>query len=268
MTAEDLLQPFIAERAIDLTAFLGTWPWRLQASADVAALGALADRLGLSALCVSHIGSVFGFDTRSGNEVLLQSVQTDTRLLPFAVLNPTRPDADSELSWALAAGARGVRLTPGYHGYRLSDPAVTDFLDGIGTLPLHVCARLDDERLRHPQFRADDVPVAELAEFIRANPGRRLVLSGLRSTEWDAVEAHLNSTDDYSGVLLDLWFVNGPAQIIRGICERDQAIRYAFGSAAPVQTAEATALQLAVAEITPGQRRLLCRANAERFLHP
>jgi uncharacterized protein len=260
------LDPFVKQGAVDLTAFVGQWPWRLPVRLDGAALSAHADRLGLSALCVSHIASVFGFDTRSGNEELFELVRTDERLLPFPILNPI---VDSgELGWLASMGARGIRLVPGYHGCSLGSPAVATIADAAADLgiPLQVCARLDDERLRHPRFSAPDVPIHELAELVRRNPRRRLILSGLRSAEWDALRAHLNATDDLSGVVADLWFVNGPVQVIRQICAAGQAAHYAYGSGTPIHTAEATALQLATADISAGHRGLLCRGNAERLL--
>ncbi|MFC3765675.1 amidohydrolase family protein [Tenggerimyces flavus] len=251
------------ENGIDTTAFLGQWPWRLQASADAASLGVLASRVGVSSLWVSHLASIFGFDTRSGNEALFDAVETDDRLVPFAILNPDEPTAAKELAWAVANGARGVRLTPGYHGYQLSDPSAVALVAAVGEmgLPLHVCARLDDERLRHRRFRADDVPLHELAELVRSQPRLPMVLSGLKATEWDEVRAHVGAAD-LSNVVVDLWFVNGPV----GVIARLDADQYAFGSATPVQSALATAAQLATAAIPADDLRKLSRGNAERVL--
>lgn len=250
------------ENAIDTTAFLGQWPWRLQVSADAASLGALASRVGVSSLWVSHLASVFGFDTRSGNEALFDAA--DERLVPFAILNPSEPTAVKELAWAVANGARGVRLTPGYHGYQLSDPRAAELVAAVGEagLPLHVCARLDDERLRHRRFHADDVPLHELAELIRSRPRQPMVLSGLKASEWDEVRAHLDAGTDLSRVVVDLWFVNGPV----GVIARLDADQYAYGSATPVQSALATAAQLATAAIPADDLRKLTRGNAERLL--
>lgn len=260
-----MLDPFVAQGAVDLTAFVGQWPWRLQVSTDGPGLSAYANRLGLSALCVSHLASVFGFDTRGGNEALFDLVRADDRLLPFPILNPTAP---GELTWLTSMDIRGIRLVPGYHGYSLTDPAVAHVADTAAELgiPLQVCVRLDDERIRHPRFHAPDVPIHELAELIRANPGRRLILSGLNTAEWNAVRTQLNSTDDLSGVIADLWFVNGPVQVIRQLCKQGQAGHFGYGSGTPIQTAEATALQLAVADIAAEHRRLLCHGNADRLL--
>ncbi|HVX42736.1 MAG TPA: amidohydrolase family protein [Mycobacteriales bacterium] len=262
----DLLAPFTAAGAVDLTAFIGTWPWRLQIKADAPALSSYADRFGLRSVCVSHIASIFGFDTRSGNEALLDAVAGDERLLPFGVLNPMAPDAPAELRWLIEAGCRGIRLFPGYHGYRPGAAAVRELLDLAGGLPVQIVARIDDERLRHPRFTAPDVADHELAEAIRALRGHRIALSGLRLSDWDGVRAHLNSTDDIARVVLDLWFVNGPARAIEQLCAAGQAGHFAYGSATPVQTAAATAMQLAVAGISAEERHRLGRGNAERFL--
>jgi predicted TIM-barrel fold metal-dependent hydrolase len=263
-----MIEPFVEQNAIDTTVFLGQWPWRLQAAASPASLGDLASELGLGSLWVSHLASVFGFDTRSGNEALLDAVAADARLVPFALLNPEEPAVLEELAWAVSQGARGVRLTPGYHGYRLPDPRAAELVAAVGAagLPLHVCARLDDERLRQRRFRADDVPLAELAELVRAHPGQPMLLSGLKATEWDEVRAHLGPFADLSRVVVDLWFVNGPVGVIPRLCERGEADQYAYGSATPVQAAMATAFQLATAAISADDRRKLCRGNAERLL--
>ena len=84
-------QPLRKQGAIDLIAFLGQWPNRLLSYASVSDLIAMADRYELTGICVSHIASVHGHDTRSGNEALFVAATADERLWPFAMLNPAAP---------------------------------------------------------------------------------------------------------------------------------------------------------------------------------
>lgn len=261
-----LLEPFVTQRAIDLTAFIGQWPTRLQIRMDAAELSAMADRFGLEGVCVSHIASIFGFDTRSGNEALFKETSADGRLWPFAILDPTEPGWELELDWAIREGARGIRLVPGYHCYSLLHPEATKLADAVAAkgLPLHVCVRLEDDRLKHPRLQTIAVPYHELAEFIRPHPGVPIVLSGLRYQEWHSISAHLNDGESADRVLLDMWFTNGPIAAAADICQSDMSVRIGYGSCAPIQIPEATVLQIAAAAIGEESRSALSRGNAAR----
>lgn len=264
--APDLLDAFREGGAVDTTCFVGAWPSRLTATANGGELTAYADRLGLSGLWVSHLASLFGFDTRTGNESLLDACATDCRLRPFVVLNPTEADWEEELEWAIAQGAKGVRLTPSYHGYRLIDGTARRLARTVAKreLPLHLLVRLDDPRVRHPRYVVQDPPVDELAEFLRpVGRGEAVVVSGLNRGEWGELQGHLGG--DAEGVLADLWFVNGPTGVVDEIGREGLHERFCFGSAYPVQTPEATALQLSVADLSQGQRHAIFRGNVERL---
>lgn len=265
--AGQLLGCFAAERPIDVTAFVGAWPFRPQARTDGRALSHLADGLGLSALWVSHIDSLFGYDTRSGNEALLRETADDPRLVPFAVLDPTAPGWESELEWAVRLGCRGIRLTPGYHGYRPSHPALAELIEAVrqAGLVLHVCVRLEDARVRHPRHLVTEPSRAEVAEFVRTlPPGQPTVLSGLNLADSEEIGRHLGEVWP-EGVALDLWFVNAPLAAIEKLCDAGQAGLFCFGSAAPLQSLHATALQLVTARISDAERVALCRGTAARL---
>lgn len=263
-----LLEPFKAERAIDLTVFMGQWPTRLSIRATAADLSAMADRFGLGGMCVSHIGSLFGFDTRTGNEELFRETAADERLWPFALLNPAEPGWERELDWAAREGARGVRLAPGYHRYSLRSPQAAELAAALGEyrLPLQVAVRLEDERLVHPRYPVAAVQPHEVAELLRLTGDTPVLLSGLRAREWSGVAELLNDGHRTDRVLLDLWFTNGPIGAIASLCRGGMTDRLAYGSNAPIQVPEATALQLAAADIAAEQRAALCRGNAVRLL--
>ncbi|TNJ64464.1 hypothetical protein FE784_20290 [Paenibacillus hemerocallicola] len=263
-----LLEPFVRQQAVDLTAFIGQWPTRLEIRAGADDLSAMADKYGLEGICVSHIASVFGFDTRSGNEALFAETAADGRLWPVAILNPAEAAWDLELEWAVQSGVRGIRLVPGYHDYSLLIPQVGELagrLNELG-LPLHVSARLEDDRLQHPRFRAKAAPFHELAELLRLCGDLPVVISGLKVNEWDRVKELLNDGHHTERVLLDLWFTNGPLAAIAALCRSGQMKLAAYGSCTPIQVMEATALQLASANISDSDRAALCRGNARRLL--
>lgn len=265
--AGDPLAIFATQRAVDLTAFVGTWPWRLQASADPARLTGFADRLGLEGLCVSHLASVFGFDTNAGNEALWQVAADDQRLWPFVIINPTEPGWTEELERATRNGARGIRLVPAYQGFGLSGPAVADLFEAADDLrlPVQVCVNLDDERVRHPRYAVDGIDSSAIAELIRARAGRRIGLSGIKYTDWPEIAAHLDHGHDLSRVLVDLWFTNGPVGALGELCRSGLDRLFGFGSCHPVQEIVATAYQLGAADLDQDQRARLCGDNARRW---
>jgi len=263
-----LMEPFLSQRAIDLTAFIGQWPTRLQIRAGADDLSAMADTYGLEGVCVSHIASIFGFDTRSGNEALFAETAADERLWPVPILNPAEDAWELELEWAVQSGARGVRLVPGYQGYSLLIPQVAELVTRLISLrlPIHISARLEDDRLQHPRYKAQAAPYHELAELLRLCGDLPVIISGLKATEWDRVKELLNDGHNTDRVLLDLWFANGPLAVIASLCKSGQTDRVAYGSCTPIQVMQATALQLASADISESERAALCRGNAARLL--
>ncbi|GAA3405605.1 amidohydrolase family protein [Paenibacillus hodogayensis] len=270
-TAAGMLAPFTAQKAIDLTAFMGQWPMRLPVRASAADVSAMADRLGLEGVCVSHIASIFGFDTHEGNAELLRDCSADKRLWPYAIVNPEEAGWERELDWAVGAGARGIRLVPGYHRYSVASPSATELVKRVGRygLPLHLCVRLEDERLVHPRYPVDNVPYHEVMELLRRAEDVPIVLSGLRAQEWTDITEYLNDDEREERekrILLDLWFTNGPIGAIAGLCRKGEAGRFGYGSCWPIQVPEATALQLAAAPIDEEERAALCRGNAVSLL--
>src|SRR5699024_5185774 len=133
-----------SEAAIDLTVFMGQWPSRLQSNASIEDISKMADRYQLNALCVSHIASLWGYDTRSGNEALLKAARGDARINPYIIINPLTDTCAEELRWGIKEGAKGVRFVPGCHDYSLRDPKVIQCLNQIkeAGLPLSICHRL------------------------------------------------------------------------------------------------------------------------------
>lgn len=264
LPAEVLLAAFSKERAVDTTCHIGQWPFRLGAAATVADARAYAQRHGLSSLWVSHLAALFGFDTRTGNAACLQACRGDDLFTVFAVLNPTEPTWKSELEWALNDGAAGIRIAPGLHGFSLSSAIPLAEECRSHDVPLQVLIRVDDARVRSPFVPIDDPRPDEIAEFLRAAGQTRILLSGVRRDEWDETMRHLADTT-LSEVTVDLWHVNGPLNVADRLAE--EPARWVFGSGFPLQTPEATMLQITASILKPDARTAITRANAQRLLH-
>lgn len=258
-----MLRAFAELGATDTTCFLGQWPYRLAATADAADLRAHADRLGLRSLWVSHLASLFGFDTRTGNEAVLAACADDPLFRVFVTLDPRDASWRDELGDAVDAGAQGVRVAPGFHRYDVA--AVRPVLEACAErgLPLQLIARLDDARVRHPLSPAVDVDVHRIADLVRESFAHPLLVSGLNRADWIELNRHLGDAAP-EWLRLDLWHVNGPTHVADRL--GDDPERWVFGSAFPVQTPEATALQLAASSLSAEALRLITAANAAAML--
>lgn len=261
--ARRLLSSFAEQGAVDVTCHVGQWPFRLEASVDVDGLRAYARTHGLRTIWVSHLAALFGFDTRTGNEACLRACAHDSLFRVFAVLDPTDETWEEELTWALSEGAVGVRIAPGFHGYRLPRAAPLAQACRKRGVPLQVLVRLDDARVRHPRFLLTDPREEEIASFLRVASGTAIVLSGLRWDEWRGVLPHLADAPP-DGVLLDLWHVNGPFRVTDAI--GDEPYRWVFGSGMPVQAPEPTMLQIAASDLPAAACAAITGGNAHSML--
>ncbi|WP_144854045.1 hypothetical protein [Paenibacillus cremeus] len=71
---------------------------------------------------------------------------------------------------------------------------------------------------------------------------------------------------DIDQLYFDLWYCNGPIGIVLWLCANGGARSFTFGSCYPIQTFEATALQVDQSDISSEQRRALGASNAIRYL--
>ena len=258
-----LLRTFADLGATDTTCFLGQWPYRLGAAADADRLGAYASRLGFRSVWVSHLASLFGFDTRTGNEATLAACAGDPLFRLFATVDPGQPAWSEELQWAVSAGFHGIRVAPGFHGRQPAElRPVFDACQEYG-IPVQFVFRLDDFRVRHPLASAVDLQLHLLADLIRDSGELPLLLSGLNWAEWQELRRHLGDRVPRQ-VRLDFWHVNGPTHVADQF--GDEPGRWVFGSGFPIQTPEASALQLAASALGDDDVRAIVSGNAAAMI--
>lgn len=250
LEAGALLRRFRDLAAVDTMCHLGQWPYRLTARADVDDLRRYARRHGLREIWVSHIASLFGFDTRAGNEATLRSCGSDDLFRMFAVIDPSEHGWRDEFAWAVEQGFSGVRLAPGLHGYPPPDAAAVVEACESADMTVQVIARMDDARVRHPLSPARDLKPRHLAELVRTPPAIPVLISGVNQADATELSRHLGD-DVPPGVRWDLWHLNGPTGVIDGYGA--ETGRWVFGSGFPVQAPEPTMLQLTASRLSAEQ---------------
>jgi len=169
-------------RIIDTNAYLGHWATRRLRHNTPAGLLALMDRAGIEQACVSSASAIMYRNSHAGNEELaemLSAAQSD-RLIPFAVINPAYAGWERDLQWCVdTLGARGIRLYPTYHRYRLGDRCCHELMAAAAEAKLVVSVpqRVEDYRQRHWLIDAPDVNLNELAALIAAHEATTFVVS-------------------------------------------------------------------------------------------
>src|SRR5579883_524450 len=128
---------------------------------SVTELGAALDESGIDRACC------FSFPDAVDNVAIIEAAADDRRLIPIACVDPNQSNAADQLEDALQRGARGLRLHPYLHGFKLSMTIVDPLFE--------LCARYGVPVLCHG---ADDVPANnpyQFAQMADRHPGVNLI---------------------------------------------------------------------------------------------
>lgn len=254
---------------IDVNANVSRWPFRRTPCDE---LPALVDTLLLHGVGQAWVGSLDGLFHRDVGGVNLRLAGTCRRerrveLFPMGTVNPMLPDWQEDLrrcwqDYRMPA----IRLHPGYHGYRLDDPAFAQLLDlaAAQRLVVQLVVRMDDVRVQHPLMRVADVDTRPLAGLVRARGGLRLVLlNGLTSIHGPDLE-RLAAVDR-------IWFDMAMLEGAGGLTQLFRTVppdRVLFGSHLPLFPLPSAVLKMREAGLDDGRRRAVEFQNAQRLLKP
>jgi len=254
---------------IDANAYLGHWATRQLRHNTPDGLLALMDRAGIDAACVSSAPAILYQDCQRGNEELAEAVAHHReRLIPFAVLNPAYAGWRRDLAWCCdALGARGLRLYPAYHNYRLSDPRCMDLVSEATRAGLLVSlpVRQVDHRQRHWLVDAPDVPLSDIAALVAAHPDARfIVLEGAGFLGSDLVRRVADLPANY-------WLeISRPDAVytdeIGALLNALGAERLVFGSGIPFKYPEPATLRLEVLRASEAEKDLIRSGNLNCLL--
>ena len=186
-------------------------------------------------------------------------------LVPIAAVNPTQPDWQTTLRRCVQRwNMPGVRLFPGYHGYRLDHPALGRLfsLAARWKLLVQVVVRMEDPRTQHPLVRVPDVNPAPLQGLLRAFPRVPVVLLGaLRSVSL----RRLGEMMGWGPLYVELSMLEGIAPLER-LLQHVPLERVLFGSHAPLFVLESALLKLTESRLSPRQLAAIGSENAQKLL--
>lgn len=224
----------------DMNCFCGRWPFYKVNCDSIAALQAVHRPLGITGGLVSSLEAIFYQDPLVAELDLATQLQ-GTPYRQAMVLNPTLPGWKNDLARCVRElHIAAVRLTPGLHGYRLTDARLLDpvcrELEKWG-LPLLITVRLEDERCTW-MLKPTPVTVEDIRQFADAHSGLPILLTGLKNAEFsqlaDCFARHERLYADIS------CFSDGG---VRELLEKDAGSHLLFGSGVPLlEAASAAAL--------------------------
>lgn len=179
----------------------------------------------------------------------------------WPVVNPSRPNQLARLEKVLGENpARGLRLLPNYHGYRLDAPFVGELMEWARShgLVVQVFQAIADVRW-HWLLVVQPVSDEELVCFARKFPEAEIILGGLARPRAVADVLRANPR-----CYLDLSGVRGPLFAVEHLVADLPATQILFGSLWPLQAAESILEQIKEARLGEETRALLLGENALR----
>jgi len=226
---------------IDTSVFCGYWPFRCLAQRTPDALKAHLQSRGVTLAWVAATEAILYPDPMQANEPLFEAISGDPFFVPVAIVDVTlatwRRDAERCLrKW----GCRALKLVPNYHGYKLSDPRVSELVSVAGEADVPVCVqmRMMDERAHHPLMKVPGVPAADVARLAQRSPEVRFLACGAYRHDLPGLSGAPNVWVEISSV--------ESGQTLRSAVEARGPERLVFGSHSPFYYFEAVLAKLNV----------------------
>lgn len=249
----------IEGQAIDVAAWVGTYPFRHLQHCSVVDLRRQMEKSAIGWVIVSHFNCLFNEDSPAAYLRAVEEVGEVAGLELWPVINPSRPSQLSNFDRCLdIEPARGLRLLPNYHGYSLADPCVGELVEWAVSrgMIIQVFQQIADVRWQW-MLTVPPVPLPELLNFCTTYTAAKILLSGV-----DRLAALAPVFPAGERLYADTSRLRGPQFAVENVVKSIPVDRLVFGSLWPLQITEATLWQIRSAAIPPAERRQIMHENA------
>lgn len=248
----------------DVNCLLGHWPFRKLYRNMPEDLHRVHAACGIDGGYVSSLDSIFYDDPFEGEKDLHEALR-GTGYRQVLTVNPTLPAFEEDIRrGAEEFGIGGVRVYPGYHGYRLTGPEMAGLTAQLlqYRLPLWLTMRLEDDRLNYLLVPRHISILDEIVPFLLATEDLPVLVTNLQAGEILSFEEILASRPN---LYFDTAGIKGPVecveQVVKGVGDR----RLLFGSAHPLYALRSSLYQITMAELPVESKNRILSGNAERF---
>lgn len=158
-----------SEDIIDTNISLLSWPFRRLPLDETPAMVTKLATLGITQAWAGSFEGLLLRDISKVNERLVAACGDRSLLIPIGSINPTLPDWQEDLRRCIEVHRMpGIRLHPGYHGYRLDDVRFAELLGLVAKAKCFVqlAVTLEDERTQNDSHRVADVDLAPLPQLL------------------------------------------------------------------------------------------------------
>jgi predicted TIM-barrel fold metal-dependent hydrolase len=254
---------------IDINAYLGHFAFRPLRHNTAEGLLRLMDRKGIERAAVSSAAAITYRNAHAGNEEAAHEIRPHRdRLILFGVLNPAYAGWKEDLGRLVERhGARGLRLYPRWHNYRLTDPACVELVREATarSLVITIPIRVEDRRQQSWLVDIPDVDHTEIAALVRAVPEARFVLvngSGYTGSILGRKENGLPANYSVDISLLTAELGNELGRLLEVLGED----RVVFGTGMPFHYPDPALVKLELLEAPEPVKQKIRRGNAARLL--
>ena len=252
---------------VDTNVSLGRWPCRKLALDDTPALVAKLRSCNVKQAWAGSFDALLHKDLAAVNARLAEECRRHGRgmLIPFGSVNPALPSWEDDLRRCHEHHRMpGVRLHPGYHAYKLTDPRFARCLDAAAErgLIVQLVLTMEDERTQNPVLPVPNVDASPLATLLSSRPALRLVLlNWFRS----AKAPLLGKLTTGARVYFDVATVEGVGGVST-LLKQIPPQRVLFGSHAPFFYLESAILKLQESDLRETELVGISSTNAQELL--
>lgn len=248
---------------IDFNCFVGTWPFHYVRNSRFSDLRALHAANQIDYGYVSSTEAIFYHDPYEADVRLAAEIR-GSDYQHVVTLNPTLPGCiDTLKRMTQEFPVAGVRILPGFHDYRLTDPLLENLYQVMCEykLPLFLTLRMEDERAAY-LFKSKEVPIWDIDLFVSTHMDIPIMICNCRNQELSWLAASLpyrpHVSIDCSGLKNGLFGIDA-------IYEEGAADKLVYGSLAPIFCMKSTILSIETADIPDKVKRDIF--SGKRFLN-
>ena len=254
---------------IDVSAMVGAYPWRRVPGTSPSGVLTAMDRVGIDEAWITHLPGVFWRDPMEGNGWLLELARSEPRFRAVPAVHPELPHWQDAIRDAASARAAAIRADPACYGIDPAGPAMLALAATCGDadIPLMLTVRFEDNRQRHPNDQAGELPAWAVRRLIRTNPRVRIVVT--HADRGFIEEVHFGSTPEEAARLWwDITWIWGPPEDhLETLLQTIGADRFVFGTGQPLRIPENSIAKLDLLTLGADDRARIESGNA-RILSP